>query len=135
MIDVAQYNKLTYVVIGAAMEVHKQLGCGFLEQVYQQAMIEELRIRGLSFLSQKPVDVFYKEKKIAVYVPDFIAGYRLRIIVELKALETIDYNQIQMQIINYLVATTYDVGLLLNFGKRSLEYKRYVRPEKLQSSV
>ena len=116
------------------MEVHRQLGCGFLELVYQQAMIEEMRLRTIPFLSQKPIDVFYKDKKIAIYVPDFIAGNTLKIIVELKALETVDYNQIQMQVINYLVATKFDVGLFLNFGKKSLEYKRYVRPEKLQNS-
>ncbi len=132
MIDLKKYDELTYAVIGAAMEVHKQLGCGFLEQVYQRGMVEEMALRGISFLSQRPIDVFYKGKKIAVYIPDFVAGQDLRVIVELKALEHVDYNQVQMQVINYLVATTYDVGLLLNFGKKSLEYKRYVRPKKLQ---
>ncbi len=135
MIDVKKYDKLTYSVIGAAMEVHREIGCGFLENVYQKAMIEEMSIRLIPFLSQNLIDVFYKNKKIAVYVPDFIAGDSLKIIIELKALEVADYNQVQMQIINYLVATKYDVGLFLNFGKSSLEYKRYVRPEKLQKSV
>ncbi|MFZ2189541.1 MAG: GxxExxY protein [Candidatus Magasanikiibacteriota bacterium] len=135
MIDLEKYNKITYAVIGTAMEVHKELGCGFLENVYQQSMVEELKNRLIPFFSQKPVEVFYKDKKVAVYVPDFVAGNLFKIVVELKALETVDYNQIQMQIINYLVATKYDVGLFLNFGKPSLEYKRYVRPERLQKSV
>ena len=135
MIDVKKYNRITYAVIGAAMEVHKQIGCGFLENVYQHALEEELMIQDIPFLSQCPIDVLYKNKKIALYIPDFVAGDSLKIIIELKTLEIIDYNQIQMQIINYLVATRYEVGLFLNFGKPSLEYKRYVIPQKLQKSV
>lgn len=132
MIDIQSYNKITYAVIGAAMEVHKQLDCGFLEQVYHQSMIEEFKIRIIPFISQQPIDVFYKNKKVALYIPDFVVGNNLKIIVELKALEVIDYNQIQMQVINYLAATKYDVGLFINFGKASLEYKRYVLPKKFQ---
>lgn len=132
MIDAQAYNKITYAVIGAAMEVHKQLGCGFLEQVYHQSMIEEFQIRLIPFISQKPIDVFYKDKKVALYLPDLVVGNTQKIIVELKALESVDYNQVQTQVINYLVATKYNVGLFINFGKSSLEYKRYIRPEKLQ---
>ena len=131
MIDISIYNKITQKIIGAAMEVHNQLGFGFLEQVYQKAMEEELRLRTISFLSQSPVKVFYKGKKIAVYVPDLVIENN--IIVEIKALEIVNYEHIQMQIINYLVATKKDVGLYLNFGKEKLDFKRYIIPRKFQS--
>ena len=129
MIDLKKYDKITYVVIGVAMEVHKELGFGFLEQVYQKGMEAELSLRGVYFLSQNPVKVFYKQKPIAVYVPDFLVS---EVVVEIKALETVDYGQIQQQIINYLVATKKEVGLFINFGKERLEYKRYVIPKKFQ---
>jgi len=129
MIDMQKYNKITYDIIGAAMEVHKELGFGFLEHVYQKGMEEELEIRKIIFLSQSPVRVFYKSKEIAVYVPDLMIN---NVIVELKSLEVVDYDQIKKQIINYLVATKKEVGLFINFGKESLEYKRYIIPEKFQ---
>lgn len=130
MIDLTKYDPITYAIIGAAMEVHKVLGFGFLEYVYQKALVEEFLTRGISFLAQKPIEVFYKGKKIAVYVPDFlVAG----VVVEIKALEVVNYEQIQMQIINYLVATGKEVGLFINFGKEKLECKRYVIPEKFQN--
>jgi GxxExxY protein len=131
MIDISIYNEITQKIIGAAMEVHNHLGYGFLEQVYQKAMEEELKLRNIPFLSQNPVKVFYKEKEIAVYVPDLIIENK--IIVEIKALEIVNYEHIQTQIINYLVATKKDVGLYLNFGKEKLDFKRYILPKKFQS--
>lgn len=131
MIDVEKYNKITYDIIGAAMEVHKELGFGFLENVYQKAMEEELGLRRITFVAQKPVEVFYKGKKIALYAPDLWIG---DVIVELKALEVVDYQQIQSQVINYLVATKREVGLFINFGKTKLESKRFIVPEKFQRS-
>jgi len=132
MINVSEYDQITHDAIGAAMEVHNELGFGFLEQVYQKAMEEELRARNVPFLAQHPVEVSYKGKKIAVYAPDLVV--RDKIIVEIKALEIVNYDHIQVQIINYLVATKKDVGLYLNFGKEKLEFKRYIVPKKFQSS-
>jgi GxxExxY protein len=130
MIDVGTYNKITYAIIGAAMEVHNELGFGFLEQGYQKGLGEEFVLRKIPFLAQKPVKVYCKNKEIAVYVPDFVVG---SVVVEIKALDVVDYRQIEMQIINYLVATRKEVGLFINFGKNKLEYKRYILPEKFQT--
>jgi len=130
MLDVSRYDQYTNKIISAAIEVHKELGCGFLETVYQKALEKEFFLRRMPVLAQSPVDVFYKSEKLAVYVPDFIIW---DIIVEIKALEVVDYNQVQMQVINYLVATKKPVGLLLNFGKSKLEIKRYILPKKFQN--
>ncbi len=133
MIDISKYNLLSYSVIGAAMEVHRQLGFGFLENVYQKAFEEECRIRSISFFSQQSVPVWYKGKELSVYVPDLIPfNQTVQMIVEIKALETIDYDKVGAQVIKYLVATKKEVGLLINFGKKKLEYRRYVIPQKFQ---
>lgn len=129
MINVEKYNNATYNIIGAAMEVHSELGFGFLEQVYQKGMEEELTIRQIPYATQRPIKVFYKSREIAVYVPDLLI---YEVVVELKSLEIVNYEQIQQQIINYLVATKKEVGLFINFGKEKLEYRRYIIPEKFQ---
>jgi len=114
------------------MEVHNELGFGFLEQVYQRAMVEELKYRNISFLAQFSVKVIYKEKEVGIYVPDLLV--ESKVIVEIKALEIVNYDNIQVQIINYLVSTKKVIGLYLNFEKVRLEYKRYVIPQKFQSA-
>lgn len=129
MLDISKYNPTTQKIIGVAVEVHKALGCGFLEQVYQKAIEKEFNLQEIQFIAQSPVDVFYKDDKIALYVPDFVVN---DIIVEVKALETVNYEQVQMQIINYLVATRKPIGMLLNFGKVKIEAKRYILPLKFQ---
>ena len=94
MIDTSIYNKITHQLIGAAMEVHNQLGFGFLEQVYQKAMVEELKYRNINFLAQFPVKVIYKEKEVGVYVPDLLIENK--VIVEIKAMEIVNYDNIQV---------------------------------------
>ena len=113
----------TFATIGAAMEVHQQLGCGFLEPVYQEALMIELETRSIPFVQEVELPVFYKGRKLkATYRADFICFGS--VIVELKALLRVG-NVEESQIINYLKATGHEVGMPLNFGAPSLQYKRY----------
>jgi GxxExxY protein len=117
-------NDRTYKIIGAAMEVHKELGCGFLEPVYQEALETELENQGLPYKSQSVIDIYYKQKLLEKkYQPDFICFNE--VIIEIKALEQLSGIE-ESQIINYLKASKLKVGLLINFGSKSLEYKRFV---------
>jgi len=113
-----------YAVIGAALEVYYNLGSGFLEPVYQQAMEVELNIRQILFEPQKGLKLFYKDVELRKeYIPDFVC-YK-QIIVEIKALDRLT-NIEEAQIINYLKITRMPVGMLVNFGSRpKLEWKRY----------
>ncbi|MBS0267324.1 MAG: GxxExxY protein [Planctomycetes bacterium] len=115
----------TYALIGAAMEVHRQLGCGFLEPIYQEAFDIELRLRNIPFLREEPIAVYYKGNLLqSTYKPDFICYGE--IIVELKALTKLSGSE-ESQLLNYLKATNFPVGILLNFGKPSLEFERFIR--------
>ena len=117
-------KELTQRVIGAAMEVHKVLGCGFLEAVYQEALEIELRERGIRFSRQPETKIQYKSHTLSkTYQPDMLVEDRL--FVELKALDRISAAE-ESQLLNYLKATGIKVGLLINFGARSLEWKRMV---------
>lgn len=114
----------TYEIIGAAMEVHKQLGPGFLEPVYHEAMAIEFTNCRVPFKHEVDLPIFYKGQQLTTYYrADFIC-YGL-VIVELKALSRIGSIE-TAQILNYLKATGLETGLLLNFGAKSLEYKRFV---------
>jgi GxxExxY protein len=114
----------TYAIIGAAMEVHGQLGSGFLEAVYQEALLLELAARGISASREVELPVTYKGQRLATYYrADFICYQR--VIVEVKALDKLTGVETS-QVLNYLKATGLKVALLLNFGGESLEYKRYV---------
>jgi GxxExxY protein len=114
----------THAVIGAAMEVHRQLGAGFLEAVYQEALTLELAQRDIPFRREVEVPVYYKGQRLAcAYRADFLCYGQ--VIVELKALQVLGKNE-EAQIINYLKATDLERGLLLNFGAPSLEFKRFV---------
>ena len=117
-------DKRTYNIIGAALEVHKELGCGFLEAVYQEALQREFKTQGIPHKSQPVVEIFYKGKSLnKAYQPDFICYEE--IIVEIKAMSCLTGLE-ESQLINYLKATGMKVGLLINFGSTSLEYKRFV---------
>jgi GxxExxY protein len=114
----------TYKIIGAAMEVHPTLGCGFLESVYQEALSVELTLQKIPFQKEVELPVHYKGKTLQVsYRVDFVCFDE--IVVELKALSKLS-GQEEAQLINYLKATGLKTGLLLNFGAQSLEYKRFV---------
>lgn len=115
-----------YAVVAAAIEVHRELGCGFLEGVYQESMELELSDRRIPFEAQKPLVVQYKGRPLKrQYVADAICFGQL--IVELKALEKLSGKE-ESQILNYLKATGFRVGVLINFGSVGrLEWKRFVR--------
>jgi GxxExxY protein len=117
-------DERTYKIIGASMEVHKELGCGFLEAVYQEALTREFKAQSIPFESQPVVEITYKNEPLdKKYQPDFICYDK--IIVELKAISELSGNE-DAQLINYLKATKLKVGLLVNFGAKSLEHKRLV---------
>jgi GxxExxY protein len=112
----------TYSIIGAAMEVHRQLGRGFLESVYQEAMALEMTALGIPYRREVEITVFYKGQQWkACFRADFLCFGS--VIVELKALANLSGIE-EAQIINYLKATGYEIGLLLNFGASSLEHRR-----------
>lgn len=117
-------DERTYKIIGAAIEVHRELGCGFLEAAYQEALGREFDIQGIPYKEQPVIGIFYKgeflDKK---YQPDYVCYEQ--VIVEIKAISAIGGLE-EAQLINYLKATGLKVGLLLNFGSKSLIYKRLV---------
>ena len=122
--DEEESDQQTYAIIGAAMEVHKQLGCGFLEAVYQEALALEFNQRGIPFRREEQLPVFYKGQQLDThYKADFICFSN--IIVELKALSDLS-NIERAQILNYLKATGHQRGLLINFGTTRLQYERFV---------
>lgn len=106
------------------MEVHRQLGCGFLEPVYQEALAIELRTRDIPFVREVKLSLAYKGEALQTrYSPDFVCFDS--VVVELKALSRMSGTE-EAQVINYLKATGHEVGLLINFGTRSLEHRRFV---------
>ena len=117
-------DKRTYKIIGAALEVHKELGCGFLESVYQEALGREFSTQGIPFKSQPVIQINYKGKPLnKTYQPDFVCYEE--IVVEIKAISNLSGVE-EAQLINYLKATKLKTGLLINFGSKSLEHKRLV---------
>ena len=118
------YEELSFTITGAAMEVHKILGPGYLEQVYEGALVHELNLRNACLERQKKLPVRYKEVEVGFYVADLVVEDK--IIVELKAIAQLSRLH-EAQAINYLATTGYRLALLINFGRRSLDYKRLVR--------
>lgn len=119
-----QRDPQTYAVIGAAMEVHRELGPGFLEAVYHEAMAIELVDRKVPFASEVALPIAYKGRRLAsTYRADLVCFGD--VVVELKAVSAMTGVD-EAQLLNYLKATGIERGLLLNFGRQSLEYKRMV---------
>ena len=124
------HKELSYQVVGAAMEVHRILGPGFLETVYQSALAHELTLRKIPFEQFKQLPVTYKDKPVGNYEADIVVNNA--IILELKAANTL-HQKHEAQAINYLVATGLQLAILLNFGGDSLQHKRLIRTRKTNS--
>ena len=119
-----KHQELTRAIIGCAMEVINGLGSGFLESVYEKALLLALRQKGLSVRSQHPIKVMFRNECVGDFFTDLLVEDK--ILIELKAVKAIAPEH-QAQIINYLNATGIEVGLLINFGSSKLEYKRLTR--------
>ena len=114
----------TYAIRGAVFEVYKTLGSGYLEEVYQNALEEELKLRGIPFEAKKQLHIFYKGRDCGIYEPDLICFQK--VIVELKAVESL-HPKHSAQLMNYLCATGHKLGLLVNFcACPKVEIKRIV---------
>jgi GxxExxY protein len=111
-------------IIGIAFTVHNNLGSGFLEKIYEKAMLIELRKANIFGESQYPIPVFYDDEQIGDYYADLFIENRL--IIELKSVENLASSH-EKQLVNYLTATQIDDGLLINFGTSSVQVKRKFR--------
>ena len=119
------YSRLTENILKCSFEVMNILGSGFLESVYKNALIIAIVEHGLEVSTNKGFEIIFKNRKIGLFIPDIIVDNK--VIVELKCCEFL-IPEHQAQLINYLKATGVHVGLLINFGKRRLEYKRVYHP-------
>ncbi len=124
-------EKLAHRVIGLAMAVHRELGCGFVESVYEKALLIELEQAKIAFEVQPILPVFYKDTEIGIFQADIIIEKRL--IVELKAVDGLAIAH-SIQLINYLSAAKIEHGLLLNFGTKSLQFRTKTRTPFLDAS-
>jgi GxxExxY protein len=118
-----EINDLTYQINGAIFEVNRILGPGFLEKVYENALVAELKNRGLKAENQVPVDVKFKGLVVGQYIADIIVDGR--VVIELKTVENLDRIH-EAQVLNYLKATGIHIGLLVNFKSQKAEIKRIV---------
>ena len=114
---------LTYKIRGAIFEINRELGAGFLEKVYENALMIELKDRGLKAETQVPITVRYKNKNVGEYFADVVVENR--VILELKAVESLEKIH-EAQLLNYLRATEYKVGLLVNFTHPKAVIRRFV---------
>ncbi|MDR2479678.1 MAG: GxxExxY protein [Treponema sp.] len=119
-----KFDRETYKIIDAAVEVYRNLGTGFMEAVYQEALEKEFALQKIPFRREIPLSIYYKteplEKK---YLPDFVCFDK--IIVELRSVQKLA-GEHQAQVMNYLKASQFEAGLLFNFGAQSLEHKRLI---------
>ena len=118
-----KYSKLTGAVIGCAMRVHTNLGCGFPEVIYQRSLAVELKEQNISFVREVSKPLFYKNVQVGKRRADFIIDNK--VLVELKAVSELERTHFN-QILNYLTAYKIEIGLLFNFGEDSLTFKRFI---------
>jgi GxxExxY protein len=124
------FKELSFAVIGAAMEVHKILGPGFLEAVYQLALEKELTLRKIPFQHEVELPVTYKGDLVGVYKADLVVDNK--IVLEIKGISKLNASH-EAQALHYLVATGLQLAILINFGMSSLEYRRVVKSENKSS--
>ena len=117
-------DPLTGAVIGCAIRIHKVLGPGFLENIYHQAMAHELNKAGIEYASEARLKVMYDGIVLGDYVADFVVDKR--VVVELKAVDQL-VKAHEIQLVNYLTAIRFDVGLLINFGGQKIQVRRKFR--------
>ena len=119
------HSDLTHKIIGCAMEVHKFLGAGFQEVIYQRALCYEFNLAGLDYGREVEMEIFYKDMKepLGTRRADFLVENK--VLVELKATTELTETN-KAQILNYLAAYHLEIGLLINFGERSLKFKRFI---------
>ena len=118
------FKELSYLIVGAAIEIHKQLGPGFLEAIYHKALAYELTLRGIPFEQKKTLPVYYKGQLLGEYEADFVIDGR--IILELKAVSAINSAH-EAQALHYLTATGLQLAIIINFGASSLQSKRIAK--------
>ena len=123
-------SELTGKIIGCAMEVHKHLGNGFQEVIYQRALEIEMKNQRINFNREFEMEIFYKNESIGNRRVDFFVENK--VMVELKAITQLEDVHLA-QAINYLEAYKIDIGLLINFGAKSLQFKRLMRPQNKKS--
>ena len=121
------HRGLTHSIIGCAFEVVNELGSGFLESVYENAMMVALSDAGISAETQKPIQISFRGKSVGDYYADLIV--EKKVIVELKAVNALAAEH-EAQVINYLIASGIEVGLLINFGNPKLDCKRLTRTKR-----
>jgi GxxExxY protein len=117
-----KYSELTSKIIGCAMSVHKSLGNGFQELIYQRALAIEMRVSGLEYSREVEMPIYYREQHIGTRRVDFLVADKIS--VELKAITQLEDVHLA-QAINYLEAYNLEIGLLINFGETSLNFKRF----------
>ncbi|GJM41658.1 MAG: hypothetical protein DHS20C20_19400 [Ardenticatenaceae bacterium] len=122
-----KHVELTREIIGSFYDVYNNLGYGFLEKVYENALLLELRAKGMQVEQQKPIQVYYHQQIIGKYFSDLVVDSR--VIVEIKAVKNL-IPQHEAQLLNYLKATTYEVGLLLNFGPQAQRKRKVYSNER-----
>ncbi|QNO16538.1 GxxExxY protein [Alkalicella caledoniensis] len=118
------HEEITKEIIGAGFEVYNQLRYGFAEKVYENSLVVELRLRGFKVETQKNITIKYKNELVGLYVADVVVEDK--VIVELKSNKG-NVEDAVPQLLNYLSATNLNVGLILNFGPKDLEFKRLMR--------
>jgi GxxExxY protein len=119
-----EHQDLTEKIIGCAYKVHNRLGYGFLESVYEKSLLIELRKTGISAKAQVPITVRYEGEVVGDFIADILVEDK--VIVELKSISQIAKAH-EVQLVNYLVATGKEIGLLINFGEKMVEVKRKIR--------
>jgi len=117
------YEELSFQVMSVVFEVHNVLGSGFLEKVYENALVKEFRIRNIQVETQKKISVSYKGEDVGMYYADILVDGK--VIIELKSVEKLTRLH-EAQLLNYLKATGVKLGYLINMGGKSVEYKRLV---------